>query len=110
MGYKNVCLECRRTENLGTNYEKIVAKKCPKCAEKMLFVSHLFKPPKKSNDKLWKVAIFLIQNGFSFQHVYKIKENENSLSEELVSYPITISDAKVFIKTYKEQAIDILTR
>lgn len=107
MGYKNVCLECRRVENLGTDYNNFITNNCPECSEKMFFVSHLFKPPKKSNDKLWKVAIFLIQNGFSFQHIYRKKEN--SLSEELVSYPIAMSDAKTFVEKYKEQAIDILT-
>ncbi len=107
MGYKNVCLECRRVENLGTNYENFFTNDCTECSEKMFFVNQLFKPPKKSNDKLWKVVVFLIHNGFSFQHIYKMKDN--SLSEELVNYPITMLDAKLFVEEYKEQAIDILT-
>ena len=51
MGYKNVCLNCFRVENRGTDYEKFRSGKCPECSHEMTFVNHKFRPPKKNDKK-----------------------------------------------------------
>ena len=98
MGYKNVCLNCKRVDNLGTDFEKFKTGNCPECKEKMIFVDHKFRPPKKTDKKGWLLAEFLIQHGFVFQRV--LDENH-----AYVRYPQSIEEAKEFVVKYKDSAI-----
>tara|TARA_B110000977_G_C10664424_1_gene333147 strand:- start:64 stop:381 length:318 start_codon:yes stop_codon:yes gene_type:complete len=103
MGHKKVCLNCRKAFNDNTNFEQ----NCSECGQKMNLVNHKFRPPKKTDLNAWNVSRLLIENGFVYQHVYKNIEERNGLvtKEKYVEYPITIYDAKKFIKEYKNQAI-----
>jgi hypothetical protein len=98
MGYKNVCLNCLRVENLGTDYEKFRMGNCPECSNEMTFVNHKFRPPKKTDKKGWELAIFLISHGFNFQHV----SDENGM---YVTYPQSMEEAKEFVKKHEFRAI-----
>ena len=48
MGYKSVCLDCRKSLNvkLENNSERIYP--CSECVKPMTLISHRFKPPKKN--------------------------------------------------------------
>jgi len=98
MGYKNLCLNCLRVENLGTDSENFRTGKCPECSMEMTFVNHKFKPPRKADKKGWKLAVFLISNGFNFQHI----NDENGIH---VTYPQNLKEAKEFVIKYKFRAI-----
>ncbi|MBU2914842.1 hypothetical protein [Reichenbachiella agariperforans] len=98
MGYKNVCLNCKRVENLGTDRDNFRTGKCPECSSEMIFVNHKFRPPKKSDKKGWELAEFLISHGFVFQRV-RNKEGAD------ISYPQTMSEAKKFVEEFDFRAI-----
>lgn len=99
MGYKNVCLNCFRVENLGTDHENFRTGNCPECSGELTFISHRFRPPKKNDKKAWALAKFLISHGFKFQHII----DENRL---YVPYPQNLEDAKEFVEKFKDQAIN----
>lgn len=92
MGYKNVCLNCKRIENLGTDRTQFSTGNCPECSRKMYFVNHKFRPPKKTDKKSWELVSFLISNGFVFQRVG-------------APYPKNLKEAKEFVVKYKDKAI-----
>lgn len=94
MGYKNVCINCKRVENLGTDYSKFKTGKCPECQNLMFFVNHRFKPPKKSDLRSWEVVRYLIENGYDFKNMI----SKNGL---ILDYPNNIKEAKSFIDSYK---------
>lgn len=98
MGYKNVCLKCKRALNLGTYSDNFRESNCPECGEKMTFVSHHFRPPKRIDTIKWKVADFLISRGFKYHHIF---DEEHS---SYVPYPERIKEAKIFVEKYKDQA------
>jgi len=100
MGYKNICFECRKAFNQGTDFNIIRKAKCPNCGMEMEQVTHHFRPPKQKDIKKWETAKYLMRNGFIYQHIYKIVG-----SGLLVKYPENMRDAKEFINKYKEQAI-----
>ncbi|WP_397363976.1 hypothetical protein [Olleya sp. R77988] len=103
MGYKKVCLNCRKAFNDNTSFEQ----NCSECGRKMKIVNHKFRPPKKTDLKAWDVSKFLIENGFLYHHIYKNIEERNGLvtKEKYINYPITMNDAKIFVLKYKAQAI-----
>ncbi len=107
MGYKNVCLKCRRVENLGTDFKNFHTGNCPLCSSEMYFVNHAFRPPKKHSDKEWKVVEYLIKHGFIFHHIYQEGKSEyyKTQSNNYISYPKTIEEAKEFVVKYKNQAV-----
>lgn len=98
MGYKNVCLICKRVDNLGTDFENFKAGKCPICSTDMIFVDQKFQPPKKTDKKGWELAEFLIHHGFVFQRI-------TDETHVYVSYPKSIEEAKEFVKKYKDKVI-----
>jgi len=102
MGYKNVCLECRKSFSIGNDFEKFHESNCPKCEIKMTFVDQKFQPPKITDVKSWELIKLLIENGFIFQSIYN--EEEDGFSYK-VSYPKTKIEALDFIKKYKSQVI-----
>ena len=98
MGYKNVCINCYRVENLGSDPEKFRTGKCPECSSQMTFVNHKFRPPKKTDKKGWELAKFLIAHGFNFQHI-------SDKNGRYVTYHQSIEEAKEFVKKYELQKI-----
>ncbi len=97
MGYKNVCLNCKRLESLGTDFTNFRTGDCPECSAPMYFVSHKFRPPKLTDAKSWAVAALLITNGFTYDTI----RDDNGMP---VRYPTTINDAKRFITMYSSQS------
>lgn len=98
MGFKNVCLSCKRVDNLGTDFNDFKTGRCPICNNKIFFVDHKFRPPKKTDKKGWDLAEYLITHGFIFQHV----SDENGVS---IKYPNDLMEAKEFVKIYRNQAV-----
>ena len=107
MGYKNICLDCRKTFSLGTDFTKFRDSNCPNCGNKMTFVSHRFRPPKITDIKKWETVGYLVENGFRYHHIYKnISVSPNGLKSysDYVEYPNNMGDAKEFVNKYKDQA------
>jgi predicted RNA-binding Zn-ribbon protein involved in translation (DUF1610 family) len=100
MGNKNVCFDCRKSQNLGSNYENFVVSNCPDCGKKMTLMSNRFRPPKKTNVKEWEVVEFLFNEGFKYQHIYDIE-----ITKSYVPYPTNMKEAKEFVAKYKEQRV-----
>lgn len=68
----------------------------------MTLLSHRFRAPKKNDKKAWETVKFLIENGFPFQHIYKIEDGK--LMNEYAEFPNTMKEAEEFIEIYKEQS------
>jgi DNA-directed RNA polymerase subunit RPC12/RpoP len=107
MGYKNVCFDCRKAFNQGTDLNEIRKAKCPDCGVLMKQVTHRFRPPKNKEIDKWKVAKFLMEKGFLYEHVYKriYKIKGLIVLENYATYPENMRDAKEFVEKYKHQAI-----
>lgn len=98
MGYKSVCLECRKAYNNFVDLDNHKKEVCPDCGESMFFLSHLFKPPKRTDHKKWKVVKFLVESGFNYYHTYtRIKPGVYS---QMGKYPETMKEAEEFVKTF----------
>ncbi|SFW65636.1 hypothetical protein [Cellulophaga fucicola] len=108
MGYKNVCFDCRKAFNQGTDLINIRESKCPECGILMTQVTHRFRPPKQNEIKKWNVAKFLMEKGFLYEHVYKRIYQVRGLTvlENYATYPENMRDAKEFVEKYKEQAVN----
>lgn len=100
MGYKNMCLSCRKVFNQGTDFNNIRKSKCPDCSKIMIPMNHRFRAPKKAEIAKWKTVEFLIVNGFFYQHI-----RDEEIIATYVSYPENIREAKVFVEKYKTQAL-----
>ena len=103
MGYKNVCLNCKRVESLGTDYTAFRTGDCPECSTPMEFVSQKFRPPKRNDKKSWDVAALMISNGFAY---YTIRDSQGMP----VPYPTTLHDAERFIETHRAAVAEQNTR
>ena len=108
MGHKKVCFNCRKSFSLGTDYTIKHSAKCPDCGQPTSILQHTFRPPNRDDIKKWKVAEFLKDHGFIFQHIYKDINTKNGIvsAENYVEYPTTMEDAKDFVLKYKEQALN----
>ena len=101
MGYKSVCINCRIAFNNNANSPE----KCLCCGETVILLPHRFRPPSKSNDEEWKTVKFLVQNGFPYQHIYKVQSLKKiNVRENYAAYPKTLRDAKEFVKLYEAQS------
>ena len=85
MGYKNVGINCKRVESLGTDLSTFRTGNCPQSSAPMYFVNQKFRPPKVTDEKSWAVAAYLISNGFAY---YTIRDK----SGVPVNYPTTIQN------------------
>ena len=105
MGYKVVCLDCRKAFSQGTDFENFRESVCPDCGKKMVFLNQKFKPPKKTNKEKWETVTFLIEHGFYYQHIYEKIEMKNGtiLHQNHVAYPENLRDANDFVVKYKAQ-------
>ena len=100
MGYKTICLECRKTYNHGSDFEKFHIGNCPECGKLMLEVDQKFKSPKTNEIKLWETVRYLVNEGFKYQRIYEVK-----FQTPFVKYPENLRDAKEFVVKYSEQAL-----
>jgi len=100
MGYKNMCLNCRKVFKQGTDFENIRKSKCPDCSQLMIQMNHRFRAPKRTEISKCKTVEFLIQHGFFYQYLIG-KEGQKSY----VPYPEQMRDAKAFVIKYKDQAL-----
>ena len=100
MGYKTVCLDCRKVLNHGSDFEKFYVGKCPNCEKLMVEVDQKFQAPKSTDTKHWEIVKYLIHHGFKYQRIYEIK-----FQSPYVKYPENMRDAKEFVLKYIDQAI-----
>lgn len=100
MGYKTICIDCRKVFNQGTDSLKFHLGNCPECGKLMTEVDQKFKAPKNSDDKKWETVKFLVNKGFIYQRIYQIK-----FQSPFVKYPENLRDAKEFVEKYADQAL-----
>ena len=93
------CFKCRSTYKRPFD-DGVFIRKCPTCGDSALLMDIRFRPPKKSDNKQWKKVIFLVENGFNFQKVYR-KEGPVWYRER---YPDNIEQAREFVLKYQDQA------
>ncbi|MFC4263982.1 hypothetical protein ACFOWM_13915 [Ferruginibacter yonginensis] len=113
MGYKAVCIDCRKTINRTLDFGSERKYTCSVCGKPMTLLSHLFKPPKKTDTKHLETVKYLTDNGFTYQHIYKTVEKSNGVIisyEGYVSYPDNLKEAKEFAEKYKDQLPNLTTR
>lgn len=103
MGYKSVCLDCRKAYNNYLDLDQQKKEVCPDCGVIMHFLSHMFKPPKKSDAKKWKVVKYLVENGFNYYHTYDMVEL--GVYRELGKYPETMKEAEEFVKAFHPNGV-----
>lgn len=106
MGYKAVCIDCRKSLNRPLDSSNRLYP-CSECGKSMTLLSHRFRPPKKTDDKKWETVKFLIETGFHYDHVDQIMDNNSNgmtSDQNYTTYPENIKDAKEFVKNYKHQA------
>lgn len=97
MGYKYVCLRCRKCFSAGTDYTKFKdKKKCPECSKPMALLNEKFKAPSKEDSTQWEIVKMVVDNGFNYQTLY------DSDSGERIHYPTTKNEAEEFIRKYKK--------
>ena len=109
MGYKAVCIDCRKSLNRAFDFGSQREYPCSICGKPMTLLSHLFKPPKKTDTKHWETVKYLVEHGFRYQHIYKTVERKNGIIisyEGYVPYPCNLKEAKEFVENYKEQISD----
>jgi predicted RNA-binding Zn-ribbon protein involved in translation (DUF1610 family) len=95
MGYKSVCLHCKKAFSQGTDFTKFKENKiCPDCGKPMTFLSEKFQPPPKTDDKKWEVVRFFVNSGFDYST--KIGGDIS------ISYNETLTKAKELVFKYKE--------
>lgn len=99
MGYKDICLKCRKAFNRGTDYFSPEKLKCTECDTEMFPVNHKFQPPKKLNAKEWEVVSYLVKNGFDYSSVYH-HEGEN-IYRQYGKFPTNMREAKEFVEIFK---------
>jgi predicted amidophosphoribosyltransferase len=87
MGYKKVCLYCRKAFNRAINTGKVHISICPQCEKPMTELYHLFQPPKQTDVKKWNVVRYLLENGFKYYHVWeKVFKNEKGENYGTANY------------------------
>jgi hypothetical protein len=103
MGYKMVCLNCRKSFSAGRDYH--ITEKCQECGSAFVFYDHKFRPPRKNDLKAWKLVGFLYEHGFTYQHVYKdLSIYHWSKPENHADYPESLEEAKEFVIKFESQS------
>jgi len=92
---------------MGTDFDNIRQGNCPECGQPMTLMTHRFRPPKKDDDKKWLTVKYLVDNGFTYQHIYEEIETKDKqkIKRINVAYPDNLRDAKEFVTKYRDQAI-----
>lgn len=101
MGHKKVCLYCKTSFNRAFDFGSSLTYPCPECNKPMVLLPHRFRPPLKSDNKKWETVKYLIENGFSYQHIYEVINDQF----QTVTYPDNLRDALEFVEKYKSQAL-----
>lgn len=103
MGYKKVCIDCKKAFNIQQTVREQINLSCPNCGKQTTLFNHKFRPPKHTHFAKWKVVEFLKNHGFIYQHIYK----ENNGVNIEVAYPETLKEAKEFVEIFNSQAYDL---
>lgn len=103
MGYKSVCLECKKAYNNSIDLDNHKKEVCPDCGASMYFLSHMFKPPKKTDAKKWNVVKYLVESGFNYSHTYDLIAP--GVYKQLGKYPETMKEAAEFVKSIHPSGI-----
>ena len=92
---------------MGTDFVDIRQGTCPECGLPMTLMTHRFRPPKKDEEKKWLTVKYLVDNRFTYQHIYDEIESKDKqkIKRINVSYPTNLRDAKEFVTKYRDQAI-----
>lgn len=107
MGYKKVCIDCRKAFNYSLESGEAQSLTCPQCGGSMIELYHLFQPPKTTDKKKWDVVRYLVSQGFRYHHI-----RETELYDDMgrlvgvkgyVRYPETMREAIEFAEKYKGQ-------
>lgn len=105
---KYVCLRCRKVHKpappLGDGRPAAVptARTCHICGDEALWVSRLFRTPKRTDDAGWKLVEFLVRSGFRFQRVYQLVDHR---TWRRVDYPTNMKEAAPFVQELRSQSI-----
>ena len=62
-----------------------------------------FRPPRLSAHKEWEVVEYLVRNGFYYDSIRT--ENGPGIEADLVTYPSTMDEAKLFVRENQEHAL-----
>jgi DNA-directed RNA polymerase subunit RPC12/RpoP len=104
MGYKMVCLTCRKAFSTSTDNQHM-PEKCQECGFFFVLYNQKFRPPKRTDLKAWRVVSFLYEHGFVYQHIYKTPRPViQEVHENYVQYPESLDEAKEFVLEYRNQA------
>jgi hypothetical protein len=95
--FPHVCFNCRKSFKKPLSEE---ARLCPQCGDAMARLSRKFSAPASIDIPQWKKVQFLVDHGFLFQSV-----RDTTGRGGHISYPATLGEAKVFVVTFKSQAI-----
>lgn len=79
---------------------------CSCCGHTAYQMGVKFYPPKKSNQALWDVIIYLAKHGFYYQDIY----NLHGCIWESVGYPNNLTEAQSFVKHFCDQAIKLFLK
>ena len=92
---------------MGTDFDNIRQGSCPECGQPMTLMTHRFRPPRKDDDKKWLTVKYLVDNGFTYQHIYEETETKDKqkIKRINVAYPDNLREAKEFVTKYRDQAI-----
>lgn len=105
MGFKLVCVSCRNSFSIGTDFTIEHTKNCRNCGKESHVLNQKFKPPKKKDKKRWQIVEFLIEKGFDFSSAYFPLADEKGkyIASLQVNYPQTMEDAKLFVQCFDKK-------
>ena len=101
MGYKKTCFNCKKSFNVTLCFNSKRKYSCPDCGQPAIFMSHKFRPPKRTEVAKWQLVEFLADQGFIFHSIF-----ETPSGGAHVKYPANLREAKEFVIKYKEQSIN----
>ncbi len=99
MGHKKLCIICKKSYSIGTDFTVEHSTICPQCGNETVFVNQKFKPPSRSNVRQWKIVEYLVHSGYRFHSVIHngfryIEINNNN-------FPKTMTAAKNLVRKLK---------
>jgi len=102
---KKLCLTCRKSFNISFEDSILSNFKCPQCGKHAFVVTHRFRPPKVDDKRKWDIVKFLIDNGFSYQHIAIYEPDRHGIKRFVayVQYPENMLDAIEFVEKYKNK-------
>lgn len=89
------CFDCRKSFKLPARPE---GRNCPQCRTPMEMLSRKFSAPRSKDLAQWRKVRFLVEHGFRFYSVYEATE---SGGKRAVRYPVTLSEAREFVRRFK---------